>query len=58
MIGNQFLEVPLKKKITIVYAQHLMNMGVKQLEMYPKLRKIVYECIGVDTWSQGYNIFA
>ena len=50
--------IDLKKKITIVYALQLMNMGVKQLEMYPKLRKIVYECIGVDTWSQGYNIFA
>lgn len=46
-----------KKKITIVYAQHMRNMSAKQLEMYPKLRKIVYECIGADTWSMGYNIF-
>ena len=50
--------IDIKKKITIVYAQHLMNMGVKQLEMYPILRKTVYECIGVDTWSKGYNLFA
>lgn len=46
-----------KKKITIVYAQHMRNMSISQLEMYPKLRKIVYECIGADTWSMGYNIF-
>ena len=46
-----------KKKITIVYAQHVENMPVEQLEMYPKLRQCVYECIGSDTWSMGYNMF-
>lgn len=46
-----------KKKITIVYAQHIRNMPVNQLEMYPQLRRCVYECIGTDTWSMGYNMF-
>lgn len=46
-----------KKKISIVYAQHMRGMSVKQLEMYPKLRKMVYECVGADTWSKGYNVF-
>lgn len=45
-----------KKKITIVYAQNVKNMPLEQLEMYPKLRKLVYECIGADTWSMGYNV--
>lgn len=49
--------VDTKKKITIVYAQNVKNMSVSQLEMYPTLRKLVYECAGADTWSQGYNMF-
>ena len=37
-----FIKLPreIKKKITIVYAQHLQNIPVSQLEMYPSLRKI------------------
>lgn len=46
-----------KKKITIVYAQHIRNVPINQLEMYPELRQCVYECIGPDTWSMGYNMF-
>ena len=49
--------VDTKKKITIVYAQNVKNMSVAQLEMYPHLRKLVYECVGADTWSMGYNMF-
>lgn len=49
--------IDLKKKITIVYAQHMRNMSGSELKMYPELRKVVYECIGADTWSRGYNIF-
>lgn len=45
-----------KKKISIVYAQNVRNMPLEQLEMYPKLRELVYECTGVDTWSMGYNV--
>lgn len=45
-----------KKKITIVYAQSIKNMQMEQLEMYPKLRQLTYECIGADTWSMGYNV--
>ena len=51
------LIIDTKKKITIVYAQHVKNMPVNQLEMYPQLRQCVYECIGTDTWSMGYNMF-
>lgn len=54
--GNLIL-IDIKKKITIVYAQHKRQPGDNQHEMYPKLRRLVYECIGVDTWSRGYNIF-
>ena len=49
--------IDIKKKITIVYAQHAQNMPAEQLKMYPQLRKLTYECIGVDTWSKGYNMF-
>jgi len=45
-----------KKKITIVYAQYVKDMPLEQFEMYPNLRKLVYECIGADTWSMGYNV--
>ncbi|MBQ8803316.1 MAG: beta-lactamase family protein [Tyzzerella sp.] len=45
-----------KKKITIVYAQYVKDMLLEQFEMYPTLRKLVYECIGADTWSMGYNV--
>lgn len=47
----------IKRKISIVYAQHLKKLDTKQLEMYPELRKIAYECTGADTWSRGYNLF-
>lgn len=49
--------IDIKKKITIVYAQHAKNMPAEQLKMYPQMRKLTYECIGVDTWSKGYNMF-
>jgi len=45
-----------KKKITIVYGQNIKNIPLHQLEMYPTLRKLIYECIGADTWSMGYNV--
>lgn len=48
--------IDIKKKITIVYVQHTKDIDRTKLDMYPKLRKIVYECIGADTWSTGYNI--
>lgn len=49
--------IDIKKKITIVYAQHMKNLDAAQLDMYPRLRKLAYECIGADTWSKGYNVF-
>ncbi len=54
--GNLIL-IDIKKGITIVYAQHNRRLNDNQSEMYPKLRKLAYECIGVDTWARGYNIF-
>lgn len=54
--GNLIL-IDIKKGITIVYAQHNRRLNDNQPEMYPKLRKLAYECIGVDTWTRGYNIF-
>jgi hypothetical protein len=49
----------------LVYADEVLNSygyyglneyaGI-QLEMYPTLRKLIYECIGADTWSMGYNV--
>jgi len=47
--------IDIKKKISIVYAQHLQNIPVSQLEMYPKLRKLTYESIGPDTWTKDYK---
>ena len=49
--------IDIKKKITIVYAQHAKNIPANQLKMFPEMRKLVYECIGADTWSEGYNLF-
>ena len=58
-VGNNgsLVLIDMKKKISIVYAQHMRNMDASVLSMYPELRKTVYECIGADTWSLGYNIF-
>ena len=47
--------VDVKKQITIVYGQHLQNIPVSQLEMYPTLRKLAYEAVGTDTWTKDYK---
>lgn len=49
--------IDLKKKISLVYVQHMKNISLNQMHMYPELRKTAYECIGADTWSKGYNMF-
>ncbi len=49
--------IDLNKRITIVYAQHVKNCGVEQMEIYPKIREIAYKCLGVNMWSKGFNIF-
>lgn len=49
--------IDMKKKISIVYAQRVKSMENFDLSLYPKMRKSVYECIGADTWSLGYNVF-
>ncbi len=49
--------IDLKNKITIVYAQHVKNVGAEQMEIYPKIREIAYKCLGVNMWSKGFNIF-
>ncbi len=49
--------IDLKKRITIVYAQHVKNCGPEQMEIYPKIREIAYKCLGVNMWSKGFNIF-
>lgn len=45
------------KKITIIYAQHVKNIGNLQMEIYPKIREITYKCLGADLWSAGFNVF-
>lgn len=40
------------RKVTIVYAQHVKNIPIEQLKMYPKMRELVYE--GID--SPSYNL--
>lgn len=42
-----------RRRVTIVYAQHVKNFPVEQLKMYPKMRELVYE--GID--STSYNLF-
>lgn len=49
--------IDIKKKITIVYAQHVKNCGTEQMEIYPKIREIAYKCLGVNMWSRGFNVF-
>ncbi len=49
--------IDLKKKISLVYVQHMKNITADRMHMYPELRKTAYECIGADTWSKGYNMF-
>lgn len=58
MVGRHggLVLIDTKKRISIVYAQNVKNMPIEQFEMYPTLRKLVYECIGADTWSMGYNV--
>ncbi len=43
--------------VTIVYAQHVKNCGITQMEIYPELRKRIYDCLGIHKWSKGFNIF-
>ena len=49
--------IDMKKRITVVYAQHVKNCGAEQMEIYPKIREIVYKCLGVNMWSNGFNVF-
>ncbi len=49
--------IDLKNHITIVYAQHVRNIGPEQMKIYPKLRETAYKCMGVDLWSKGFNVF-
>lgn len=46
--------IDIKKKISMVYAQHIENIPASQLEMYPVLRRLTYESLGVDTWEKDY----
>lgn len=48
--------IDLKKNISMVYAQHIENIPSSQLEMYPVLRRLTYEAIGIDTWADEYII--
>lgn len=51
--NGDFVLIDTQRKVTIVYAQHVKNIPVEQLKMYPKMRELVYE--GID--SASYNLF-
>ena len=51
--NGDFVLIDTKRKVTIVYAQHVKNIPVEQLKMYPAMRELVYE--GID--STSYNLF-
>ncbi len=38
-------------------ASYPKNCGVEQMEIYPKIHKITYKCLGVNMWSEGFSIF-
>lgn len=51
--NGDFILIDTKKKVTIVYAQHVKNIPVEQLKMYPIMRDLVYE--GIE--ANSYNLF-
>lgn len=55
--NGSFVSIDLDNRITIIYAQHVKNCGILQMEIYPKMREIAYECVGVHKWSKGFNVF-
>lgn len=55
--NGSFVSIDIDNKVTIAYAQHVTNCGAEQMEIYPKMRSIVYDCLGVHKWSKGYNVF-
>lgn len=55
--NGSLVSIDIDNNITIIYAQHVKNCGTLQMEIYPKLREIAYDCLGVHKWSKGFNIF-
>lgn len=55
--NGSFVSIDIDNKVTIAYAQHVTSCGIAQMEIYPKMRRIVYDCLGVHKWSKGFNIF-
>ncbi len=49
--------IDIEHKITLIYAQHVRNCGTLQMEIYPKMRELAYDCLGVHKWSNGFNVF-
>lgn len=55
--NGSLVSIDIDNNVTIIYAQHVKNCGTLQMEIYPKLREIAYDCLGVHKWSKGFNIF-
>lgn len=55
--NGSLVSIDIDNNVTIIYAQHVKNCGALQMEIYPKLREIAYDCLGVHKWSKGFNIF-
>lgn len=55
--NGSLISIDLDNNITIIYAQHVKNCGTLQMEIYPKMRELAYDCLGVHKWSKGFNVF-
>lgn len=55
--NGSLVSIDIDNKVTIIYAQHVKNCGTLQMEIYPKLRELAYDCLGVHKWSKGFNVF-
>ena len=54
---NEFIIIDISKKVTIVLAQHTQNILSEQIKEYNKIEEMVYDGTGVNTFSQGFNLF-
>lgn len=55
--NGSLVSIDIDNKVTIVYAQHVKNCGVTQMEIYPNIRRIAYDCLAIHKWSKGFNVF-
>lgn len=55
--NNSFIIIDVPKKIIILLSQHTKNTPKEQPETYEKIKKLVYDGSGVNSFSKAFNLF-